>query len=203
MEVNAFRPKYRKTPWIIAGAAYVFFTGFAVAILYDSIGGIWSKLAMVLFIAMAVLFLALLLMTMFMNYPKSIEFGDAAIVRRHLFAPVTVRFDEIQYDEGRRVKIGATILGVSDIKNQSELEILLEGLLNKGLIASQPFTGARGKLIGGIGPLLFWSVFTILFFINTFLVQDNMHTYQVIITLLLYFSCIVYMMIGILRGFRQ
>jgi len=95
------------------------------------------------------------------------------------------------------------ILGVSDIKNQSELEILLVGLLNKGLIAAQPFASARGKLTGGRGPLLFWSAFTILFFINTFLVEDSMRTYQVIITLLLYFSCIVYMLFGILRGFRK
>jgi len=54
---------------------YVLFTGFAASILYDNIGNILSKLAMILFIAMAVLFLALLLMTMFMDYPMSIEFG--------------------------------------------------------------------------------------------------------------------------------
>jgi hypothetical protein len=204
MDIVVFKPKYSKTPWIIAAVAYVLFTIFGTTIIASGSDSSLDMLAMVFFIAMAVLFLALLMMTMFINYPRSIEFGDSVVLRRRFIAPVAIRYDEIQYDEARRVKIGAMILSVSDIENQSELEILMQGLLDKGLISAQPFAAARGgKFAGGKGRLLFWIVFTVLFFANTFLVQDSMHTQQVVITLILYFSCIVYMVIAIMRGFRK
>jgi hypothetical protein len=203
MEASIFKPKYRKAIWLIVGAAYAFFTILSMETIGFNSGGIITKLAFIPFVAMVVLFPFLLILTMFKNHPKIIQFGDVVILNRRLFPTVKARYDEIQYEESRRVKIGGIILSFSDIRNQPQLEVLLESLLDKSLISAQPIAGTHGKFNRENGKVLFWSAFAALFIVSTFFTYANMHGYEAITMLLLYLSCEAYLALGIIRGFRE